>query len=48
MRGTDHRQDGMFSDVSLEARVPQDHPLRPVRKMVDDALKSMSRDFSEL
>lgn len=48
MRGTDDRQDGMFSYVSLEARVPQDHPLRPVRKMVDEALKSMSRDFSRL
>lgn len=46
MRGTDHRQDAMFSYVSLEARVPQDHPLRPVRTMIDSALKSMSRDFA--
>lgn len=48
MRGTDSRQDTMFSYISLDARVPQDHPLRPVRAMVDGALKAMSRDFSRL
>jgi len=48
MRGNDHRQDGLFSYVSLESRVPQSHPLRPVRAMVDRALKSMTRDFSRL
>jgi len=48
MRGDDYRQDGLFSYVSLEARVPQAHPLRPVRTMVDLALKSMSPDFAKL
>ena len=48
MRGTDERQDGLFSYVSLESRVPLDHPLRPVRTMVDKALKSMSGDFAKL
>jgi len=38
----------MFSYVSLEARVPTDHPLRPVRAMVDTALAQMSRDFTRL
>jgi hypothetical protein len=38
MRGSDDRQDGMFSYISLEARVPTNHPLRPIREMVDDAL----------
>jgi len=28
MRGQDQRQDGMFSYISLEARVPLGHPLR--------------------
>ena len=32
MRGDERVQDGMFSYVSLEQRVPQDHPLRAVRK----------------
>ncbi len=48
MRGQDQRQDGMFSYISLEARVPPSHPLRPIRGMVDDALKSMSRDFARI
>ncbi|MEQ8694265.1 MAG: IS5 family transposase [Gammaproteobacteria bacterium] len=48
MRGIDNRQDAMFSYVSLEARVPADHPLRPVREMVDTALKAMSRDFTRM
>ena len=32
MRGDERFQDGMFSYVSLEQRVPQDHPLRAVRQ----------------
>ena len=48
MRGTDDRQDGMFSYVSLEARIPQSHPLRPVRQMVDEALVGLSKDFDAL
>ncbi|MEQ8234485.1 MAG: IS5 family transposase [Gammaproteobacteria bacterium] len=48
MRGVDSRQDAIFSYVSLEARVPADHPLRPVREMVDTALKAMSRDFGRV
>ena len=37
MRGDDNQQDGMFSYISPEKRVPADHPLRPVRKIVDDS-----------
>jgi transposase len=48
MRGTDQRQQGMFSYVSLEARVPKEHPLRPVREMVDEALREMSGEFSRM
>jgi hypothetical protein len=36
MRGDDNQQEGMFSYVSPEKRVPADHPLRPIRKMVDE------------
>jgi hypothetical protein len=35
MRGDDNQQEGMFSSVSLDKRVPADHPLRPIRKMQD-------------
>lgn len=48
MRGADRQQTGMFSYVSLEARVPADHPLRPVRAMVDRALVTLSPTFDAL
>lgn len=38
----------MFSYVSPEQRVPQDHPLRPVRRMADEALRELSRRLSKL
>ncbi len=48
MRGEDHNQQAMFSYVSLEARVPKDHPLRPVRIMVDNALLNLAPLFKEM
>lgn len=45
MRGTDVQQQAMFSYVSLERRVPNDHPLRTIRAMVNQALREMSEDF---
>src|SRR4051812_26354604 len=48
MRGTDHQQSVMFSYLSPEDRVPSDHPLRPIRKMVDEALKALSPLFDEM
>ena len=34
MRGDERIQDRMFSNVSLERRVPVNHPLRAVRKFL--------------
>ena len=48
MRGDDVQQPAMFSYVSPEQRVPADHPLRPIRQMVDEVLKSLSRRFAKL
>ena len=48
MRGQDEKQDGMFSYVAPEQRVPADHPLRKIRTLVDEVLGEMSRDFSRL
>ncbi len=38
----------MFSYLSPEQRVPEKHPLRPIRLIVDDALKALSPTFSQL
>ena len=48
MGGDERVQDGMFSYVSLEDRVPQDHPLRAVRKLTDQVLRSLSGEFDQL
>ena len=43
MRGADQQQNHIFSYVSPEERVRKDHPLRPIRMMVDDVLQQLSR-----
>ena len=39
MRGKDEQQFDVFSYVSPERRVPQDHPWRALRVMTDEALR---------
>lgn len=48
MRGDDRQQAAMFSYVSPEARVPQDHPLRAIRVLVDEVLVDLSPRFETL
>ena len=48
MRGDDEQQLDVFSYVSPEQRIPQDHPLRPVRVMADEALADLKPRFSKL
>ncbi len=48
MRGDDRETGSMFSYRSLEDRIPRDHPLRPMRAMVDEALEDMGPLFAEL
>jgi len=48
MRGEDQRAASFFSYVSLEQRIPADHPLRPIRELVDEALRSLSPAFNRL
>ena len=48
MRGADQRTGAMFSYVSLEARVPADHPLRVVRHITDRALERISPQLGTL
>src|SRR6202789_2865538 len=48
MRGDERVQDGRLSYVSLEKRVPADHPLRGVRKLTDPALQRLTEWFDGL
>jgi len=48
MRGGDARTEALFSYLSCEARVPSDHPLRSIRKFVDEALGALSAEFDKL
>ena len=48
MRGLDHQQSGMFSYLSPEQRVRQDHPLRSIRTVVDGVLGELSELLSAM
>ena len=48
MRGADEQPGSMFSYVSLEERVPQDHPLRAIRQITERALEQLSPRFGAL
>jgi transposase len=48
MRGEAAETDAMFSYISPAQRVPQNHPLRPVRAMADEALRALSPQFEKL
>src|SRR6204780_764114 len=48
MRGDDKQQSGIFSYRTAEERVPQDHPLRAMRRMVDEALRGLSPRFARM
>ena len=48
MRGTDEATGSLFSYVDLEERIPVHHPLRKVRRIVNDALTSLDAEFDRL
>ena len=48
MRGKDEQQLDVFSYISPEQRVPQDHPLRSLRAMTDEALLQLQPRFNRL
>ena len=45
MRGADIEQSQLFSVVTLESRVPSDHPLRRIRPLLEETLDSLDRTF---
>jgi len=48
MRGADFMQDTLFTMRSLESFVPAEHPLRPVREILNTALKRMDVLFDSM
>ena len=48
MRGRERKQHALFSLLSPEKRVPADHPLRPIKKMVEEALEGMEGKMEEM
>ncbi len=48
MRGTDRQTGRLFSYASSESLVPQDHPLRAIRAMVNAALDRLSASFDAI
>lgn len=48
MRGEIDPQASMFSYVDLESRIPQGHPIRKIRKIVDQALEEIEVFFDDL
>jgi transposase len=48
MRGDDIKTEAMFYYLSPESMIPEDHPLRPIRKMVDQALQELSPEFDKM
>ncbi len=48
MRGPDHQTGHLCGYVNPETMVPQDHPLRAIRPLVNAALERLSPDFDEI
>ena len=48
MRGGDIRRDGLFSYVRPESRIPDNHPLRVIRRVADEALSALDAQFAAL
>ena len=48
MRGADGMQESLFTVAKLEDFVPADHPLRPIRRLVNEALVGLNALFNEI
>jgi transposase len=48
MRGSDDQNGALFSYVNLEDRVPERHPLRMIRRIVNAALARLDAAFADL
>jgi transposase len=48
VRGEQDAQVSMLAFIDVETRIPQDHPLRAMRRMADDALVALSPTFDAM
>ena len=47
MRGSDVQTGELFSYDDIEQRVPGNHPLRPIRRIVNDVLTALDGEFAK-
>ena len=48
MRGADVFQESLFTTVQLESFVPDNHPLRPIKLLLNEAMKNLDWLFSSI
>ena len=48
MRGADERSGSLFSYIDLESRIPEEHPLRAIRVIVNGALAELDGAFEAM
>ena len=48
MRGDDVFQESLFTMVQLESFVPADHPLRPIKPLLNKPMKHLNWLFSRI
>jgi transposase len=48
MRKPDHQQPRLFYSFCLDGLIPEDHPLRAIKRMVEDSLKALDEQFARM
>ena len=48
MRGEERRQRSMLLVINLAERIPEEHPLRRIKQLVDAVLKELSAVFDQM
>ena len=48
MRGPIPTQPSFVSLINVETLIPSDHPIRPIKRLCDEVLRTMSGHFDEI